>query len=489
MRKIAGMSPAERARLVGQLRKSAGAAVAAGAQLVPRPDALEASFVQEQLWFLHQLAPEQPSYNVSFSFRLRGPLDRDRLVSTVDGIVARHGVLRSRLVLRAGTLLQVPDVDMPSVELVDVPAAEADAWVRSMSRTPFVLGTGPLSRVALLRLADDDHLLVWIAHHSIMDGWSFGLLLDELCAGYAGAALPEVALQYTDVTAWQRERLSGGELAGVLDKWRSRLADAPSVAVPTDRPRPVAQTFDGSLVRFSVPADVAAGLASVADSCGATVFSTLLAAYQVLVARWCDAPGIVVGVPLSGRGRPELDKVVGPLANTLPIRADLPADAAFSAVLREVNGAVLDAIEGQDVPFTRLVELLEDGRDPSKNPLFQVLFNLGNLPQAAELITLGPDVELVPGAHPNGTIRMDLELTMEQAAGGLTGRLEYNTALFEAATAESLVSAYQRLLATIATSPDTMISALPGMVRPATPAPRPPASSRVRRSRSWADIL
>ncbi|MBP2703235.1 hypothetical protein JOL79_05400 [Microbispora sp. RL4-1S] len=491
LRKLAGLSGAERARLLGRLRRNAGVADAA-ARLEPRGGGgpAAASFVQEQLWFLHQLAPAQPSYNVSFSFRLSGPLDEARLLSVIDGIVARHDVLRARLVLRDGALTQVPDVELPPVEIVDLPdEAAVRERVLRLAREPFDLGAGPLTRIALLRLSPVEHLLVWVAHHCILDGWSFGLILDELRAGYQGETRPAPELRYADVAAWQRERLAAGEYAAPLARWRTRLEGAPSVTFPTDRPRPAAQTFAGAQVDFTVPDDVAAALTALADRSGVTLFSVLLAAYQALLARWSGAPSVVVGVPLAGRGRPELNGVMGPLANTLPVRADLPLDATFADVLARVHGSVLDALEDQDVPFARMVEQLAEGRDPSRNPLFQVLFNLGNLPQGADGVDLTPDLRLRPDAHPNGTVRMDAELTMESGAGGLGGRLEYATALYDPDTAAGLVDGFQRLLAAVAADPGVRVADLPGPP-PREPAPaRPVAARRARRSRMWAELL
>jgi hypothetical protein len=414
-------------------------------------------------------------------------------------------VLRARLVLDAGTLYQVSDRPGPTVEVLDLPDADdsqQQTHIRRLSRQPFDLETGPLTRITLLRLSATEHVLVWIAHHAILDGWSFGLILQELQTRYqaavTGAAKPASndALQYPDVAAWQRERLTGGEFDAPLARWRDRLAGADIGPIPTDHPRPPAQTFDGDLIRFAVPAQVTAELRALADRSGVTVFSAMLATFGVLTARQSGRPSAVVGVPLSGRGRPELDKVLGPLSNTLPIRLDLTPRLTFQQAVTAVNGAVLDAIGDQDVPFDRLVEQLSAGRDPSRNPIFDVLFNMGNLPQAAAGgLELGPGVQLSPSGQPNGTIRMDLELTMEDAAGSLHGRLEYNTALFEPTTAVQLVALYQRLLATLAEAPDTTVDALLGPdfgPRPATrtPAPaQPAASSRMRRGASWADSL
>ncbi|MGW4381385.1 condensation domain-containing protein [Kitasatospora sp. NPDC004531] len=499
MRRLAALSGPERAKLMGKLRRATGVAERPGARLERRDDPRPpASFVQQQLWFLHQLAPDQPAYNVSFSFRLLGPLRRDALRTALAGVLERHPVLRARLVLDDGTLRQLPDGVVPLlVEQQVADEAAAAAEVARMSREPFDLGTGPVSRTALLALGPEDHLLVWIAHHTVVDGWSFGLLLDELTAGYRaaldGGVLPVDATRplYPDVAAWQREREAAGEYTAAVERWRGRLAGVPQVTVPTDLPRPAAQTFAGALERFVVPPPVATALGALAERTGTTLFAVLLAGWQALVARTAGAADLVVGVPLSGRGRPELESVVGPLANTLPVRGRPAPDTPFEELLREVNGAVLDALEDQDVPFGRLVEQLVEGRDPSRNPVFQVLFNLGNLPGRADGGDLAPGVRLRPDAHPNGTVRMDLELTMEQAGGALSGRLEYNTALYRPDTARQLVAELQAVLAAVAADPAAPVRTLPVAPRTAPLAPRTPARpaapAPTRRSRAGAD--
>ncbi|WP_052503981.1 condensation domain-containing protein [Micromonospora haikouensis] len=513
MGRLAAMSEEDRARVLAKVRGAAGGPAGTGEPRLA-PGACPAgrgpaSFVQEQLWFVSQLAQGVPAYNVSFAFHLTGPLDADALLAAVRDVVRRHDVLRSRLVLADGRLVQeVTDAD-PRVPVRDLtgapdPQRAAQERVAALSRTAFDLAARPPLRLELLRISPTRHALAWIAHHTLVDGWSFGILLTELAGAYRARCagrepdLPEVRLQFRDVAHWQRERMTGPTLDRLLDRWQRRLAGPAPAELPTDRPRGAAQTFRGGMLRFDFGADAAAGVAAVADRLRVTPFAVLLGAYALVVAAYAGSDAAVVGAPLAGRGRPELDAVVGPFSNTLPLRVDLSGDPTGAEVLTRANDAMLDAVSGQDVPFSRLADAVRGDRDARRNPLFDVLFNLGNLPPGSDRADLGGQTRLEVRGCPNGTVRLDLELTAEHTPQALTGRLEYNADLFDEATAGALLDDVRLVVGQLAADPTTRRSALevPGARRRrlaaaaraagGDAAPLRPARTAARRTRAWS---
>ncbi|NBE83287.1 condensation domain-containing protein [Micromonospora rubida] len=512
MGRLASMSEDDRARVLAKVRSAAsGAAGAEEPRLTPGSCPAgrgPASFVQEQLWFVSQLAQGVPAYNVSFAFHLTGPVDADALGAAVRDVVRRHDVLRSRLVLADGRLTQeVTDADpeLPVRDLGDAPDPEraAEDRIAELSRTVFDLAARPPLRLELLRISPTRHALAWIAHHTLVDGWSFGVLLTELAAAYRARCagrepeLPEARLQFRDVARWQRERLAGPTLDRLLESWRKRLAGPVPAELPTDRPRGATQTFRGGMLRFDFGPAAAQGVAAVADRLRVTPFAVLLGAYALVVAAYAGSDAAVVGAPLAGRGRPELDGVVGPFSNTLPLRVDLAGDPTLAEVLTRANDAMLDGVAGQDVPFSKLAEAVRGDRDASRNPLFDVLFNLGNLPPGSDRADLGGRTRLEVRGCPNGTVRLDLELTAEHTAEALTGRLEFNADLFDEATAAALLDDVRLAVGQLAADPATRRSTLdlPGAHRRRVAAsaraaggaaPLRPARGASRRARSWS---
>jgi len=513
--RMASMSAEERSRFLANVRAAAtGSTVADEPRLAPGacPDGRgPASFVQEQLWFVSRLADGVPAYNVSFAFRLDGPLDADDLSGAVADVARRHDVLRTRLVVAGGRLGQEVTDQVPAVPLIDVSTADApdtaaEEQIGKLSRTVFELSAGPPLRLALIRVRDDRHVLVWIAHHALVDGWSFGIICTELATAYrarrAGrqADLPPVRLQFLDVAQWQRTRVAGALLQKLVAGWRDRLAGPAPRDLPTDHPRPDRQTFRGGMRRFDLGRPAAQAVTAAAESAGVTPFGVLLGAYALTLAAHAGGDAEVIGVPLAGRGRPELDGVVGPCSNTLPLRIDLAGDPTLAEVTVRANEAMLAAVSEQDVPFGKLAEAVLPDRDAGRNPLFGVLFNLGNLPPGSDRAELGPDTTMRVDGCPNGTVRLDLELTVEHGPEALTGRLEYNVDLFDAATADALVDDLRYVLEQIAARPDERRSAVrpPGaagrqmaarartLSRDSASAPRPVrTASAARRAKGW----
>ncbi|PPK63150.1 non-ribosomal peptide synthetase [Actinokineospora auranticolor] len=477
--RLARLSPEQRARVMATLRSTAAPSVPAERPLValPRDGApLPAAPVQEQFWFLHQIAPTQPTYTIPFSFTLTGELDVDVLVAVLAEVERRHEVLRASLVEHEGRIVHriAEPAEMPQLALVDLsglPTAErerrAEELIRQTVRTVFDPARGPLLRSVLIRFSATEHLLLWVAHHAIADGISLGVLANEIVGLYRqltdprAPELPEPAVQYADYATWQREWLSGRRREKLVGYWTELLSGVPALDLATDFPRPPRQTFDGATKWFRVPARLTGQLRALAEREGCTLFMLLLATYQVLLARHAGQDDFAVGVPVAGRGKPEVDALIGPFLNTVALRADLADDPAFTDLLARVRDAVLDGFGHQELPFGAVVEALKQRRDSSRNPVYQVMFGFGNTPISEERIPLGPGVSMIPRGITNGTARVELELVMEEDGDELTGRLEYNTALFGPTTADRLAERFVALLRGIAAAPATRVGALP----------------------------
>ncbi|HEY0737024.1 MAG TPA: amino acid adenylation domain-containing protein [Herpetosiphonaceae bacterium] len=426
----------------------------------------ELSFAQQRLWFLNQLEPDSPFYNVYAVVRLTGPLDVDALQRAVDAIVQRHEILRTIFPLVAGQAVQaiLPEstVVLAVVDLLD-PATLMQA-VRDEILRPFDLSQTPPLRARLLRLHDQDHVLILTLHHIITDGWAMKLFIRELTLFYhafttqATPAPPELPIQYADFAIWQRQHMQAKILEDQLAYWRAQLADLPTVDLPTDHPRPVVQTFRGARRTFAVPQAISARLAALAQAESATLFMTLLAAFDVLLARYSSQDEIVVGSPIAGRQRAESINLIGCFINTLILRADLSGNPSFRQLLGRVRQTCLGAYAHGDLPFEKLVEELHPARDLSHNPLFQIMFILQDNPASD-----GPQSEIALEALTieSETTLFDLTLSFTDTPAGLMGALEYNTDLFAATTAERLIGHLLLLLEHCSAAPDTRIDRLP----------------------------
>ena len=438
---------------------------------VQRDRPLPLSHAQQRLWFLDQLEPGSAEYNVPLALRLTGPIDIAALGAALDAIVARHELLRTRLVANPdGVAYQV--IDPPSGfglvlrDLSDEPdgLAAAVALAAADAATPFDLSTGPLLRGALFRLGSDDHVLNLCMHHVVSDEWSTGVFRRELAVLYGAfrrgepSPLEPLEVQYADFAVWQRDSLSRDVLEDQLAYWRDRLADAPVLNLPTDRPRPAVRSSAGALSHFQVPGPVAAGLQALSSQTGATMFMTLLSAFAFLLSRYADQDDIVVGTPIANRNRAETENLIGFFVNTLALRLDLSGDPTFTELISRVRDRALAAYAHQDLPFEQLVEVLQPERDRSRHPLFQVLFGVERVSETpvtleaanAELISIGAAVA-----------RFDLTLGLGVGAAGIDGHLEYSTSLFERATADRMVRNLLTILVAIAADPGRRLSELP----------------------------
>ncbi|GHF53719.1 amino acid adenylation domain-containing protein/non-ribosomal peptide synthase protein (TIGR01720 family) [Amycolatopsis bartoniae] len=423
----------------------------------PRGGPLPLSFAQQRLWFLDEFEPGSTEYVSPTALRLRGALDTGALDAALTALVARHESLRTTFDAVDGRGVQViGEPYQVHVPVTDLGAQELDAALREEVLRPFDLRTGPLLRARLFRLAPDEHVLTLVLHHIVTDGWSAGVLVDELSALYAGAELPELPIQYADFAVWQREVLDGDLLEDQLGYWREQLSDVPPLELPTDRPRPATRTTGGDWLDFDVPAPVAEGLRELAGSQDGTLFMTLAAACQVLLSRWSGQDDVAVGTVTSGRERPELERLIGFFVNTLVLRSTVDGALSFREFLSRVRETVLDAFAHQDVPFERVVDAVQPVRDPSRTPLFQVMVALQNIggQDSGGLL----DAEELP--LPAVTAAFDLLVQFEEHDGGLRGAINYNTGLFDRATIERVAGWLRLVLEAVAADPDRPLAEL-----------------------------
>jgi amino acid adenylation domain-containing protein len=435
------------------------------------------SFAQQRMWLLDRLEPGGTAYNLAFAWRLRGPLDAAVLERAVAEIVRRHEILRTRIEPRDGEPVQVVEPFRgPTLAIIDHPIPEPDREAEyqrlateEMAR-PFDLAAGPLLRASLVRGGDRDHLFLWSIHHVAGDGWSTGIFGRELKALYEAFAagrpspLPPLPVQYGDHAVRQRERLSGDALARETEWWKAQLAGAPALLdLPTDRPRPAVRSDRGETLAFELPPEVAGRVDALARAEGATPFMVLLAAFQVLLARWSGEDDVLVGTPIANRTTADVEGLIGYFANTLVLRGDLSGDPTFRALLARVREATLDAYDHQELPFEKLVEELNPERSLSHTPLFQVAFVLQNL-AAPSPITGQPmlgEARMEPVGRERSTAKFDLTLTLSQHGAHTFGHLEYAADLWDRATVERLLGHFAVLLEAALAAPDTRISDLP----------------------------
>nr|QEO74619.1 AMP-dependent synthetase and ligase [uncultured bacterium] len=440
---------------------------------VGREGELPLSFAQQRLWFLDQLEPGNPFYNIPGALRLTGALDPAALGESINEVVRRHEALRTTFESVQGQPRQIiaPELrlELPLVELRSTAETERGDEVMRLAaeeaQRPFDLAHGPLARARLLRTGEREHVLLFTVHHIVSDGWSMGVLFREVAESYqafsegARPALAELPIQYADFAVWQREWLRGAALDEQLDYWRGQLGGLPPLLkLPTDAPRPRLQTYHGATERFALPPEVVAELRRLARGEGVTLFMLLLAAFDVLLSRYTSQEDIAVGTPIANRTRPETEPLIGFFANTLALRTDLSGDPTFRELVARVREVCLGAYAHQDVPFEKLVEELQPERDLSHSPLFQVMFALQ---EGAGETLLPRGLEMRPLAVESGVAKFDLTLALSETGEGMSCALEYNTDLFGAATAHRMIGHWRRLLRGIAADPGARVSELP----------------------------
>ncbi|MBE2202016.1 MAG: amino acid adenylation domain-containing protein [Anaerolinea sp.] len=439
----------------------------------PRPGKLPLSFGQQRLWFLSQLEPDSPAYNIPGAVRLMGQLNIPALENSLAGVIDRHEILRTTITTAGDQPVQIiaPAVPshLPLVDLSQLPGPQREAEVRRLAAEdatrPFNLAQSPLLRATLLRLAPQEHVLLLTMHHIVSDGWSYGIFVEEMATFYETAvnhhplSLPELPIQYADYAIWQQQQWRSGQWDDQLAYWKKQLDHSqPILHLATDRPRSAVRSYRGASQSLTLPAALAGSLNTVSRQEGATLFMTLLAAFYVLLYRYTMQTDINIGTPIANRHRSEVEGLIGFFVNTLVMRMDLSGNPPFRDFLRRVSNMTVDAYANQDLPFEKLVDELSPRRDLSYSPLFQVMFILQNTPMP-ELALTG--LTLNPINIESGAAKFDLLLTMEETAKGLTGTLDYNLDLFDDATIGRLLTHYQMLLTAVVNNPNQPIDDIP----------------------------
>jgi amino acid adenylation domain-containing protein len=421
------------------------------------PRAYPLSFGQQRLWFLDKFAPGEPVYSIPVAFRLRGPLDLDALRAAADAVVARHASLRTTFPDQGGEPVQV--VAPGGIAAFEVTTAtDADAFALAEARRGFDLALGPLFRVTVGVLGTDDHVLVLNMHHIISDAWSLSVLLTELTAHYQGETLPELALQYPDFTTWQRERQRTDAARAQLDYWRTHLDGAPELlTLPTDRPRPAVQSYRGALRPVRLTDGFAESLETLARECGGTLFMALLAAFGAQLGRLAGQDDVVIGTPVAGRSDTDVERMIGFFVNSLPLRLSVAGDPTFAELVARAKEVTLGGLSNAEVPFERLVEVLQPQRSLGHAPLSQAQLILQNVPKL--------DLDL-PGVTSDGLLpdpgvsKMDITLVVEKVRDGLLLSVEYNTDLFDEATIERFTDNLVAFLTAATADPHRPLSTL-----------------------------
>ncbi|MGB8509396.1 MAG: amino acid adenylation domain-containing protein, partial [Pyrinomonadaceae bacterium] len=438
-------------------------------QSAPKDEPLPLSFAQQRLWFLDQFEPHSSLYNIISVIRLTGQLDVSALERSLNEIVRRHEVLRTVFTVVAGETRQVilpaESLKLEVHDLSGLPAPEREraalALASEEGRLPFDLSRPPLLRVALVRLAETEHIAVLTMHHIVSDGWSMGVLVREVAALYTAysrgeeSPLSELEVQYADYAVWQRGQLQGEALERELAYWRKQLEGAPAVLeLPTDRPRPAVQSFRGGRRQFTLSEGVSGRVSEVARGEGVTQFMLLLAAFDVMLSRYSGQQDILVGTGIANRNRVETESLIGFFLNSLVLRTDLSGDPSFRELLGRVREMTLGAYAHQNLPFEKLVEALRPERSLSRNPLFQVWFILQNAPMPSlnlPGLTLSP-VEVEPESS-----RFDLGMGLLDVHGTLGGWIEYNKDLFDESTIVSMAGHFEAVLDRAITEPATRL--------------------------------
>ena len=436
---------------------------------VPRDGPLRCSFAQEQFWLVDQLTPGSSAYNFSWPMRLEGRLDSDALGKAVAELVRRHEALRTRFIATDGQPMQIVEkTGTAALELVDLagepdPQESARRLIEEQTATPFDLARGPLLRVVLMRLGEQDHTLLIVVHHVVFDGVSKVVLYRELGECYDAFAAgrepspAELSIQYADYAEWQRSQLDPERLERELAHWREQLEGAPTaLELPTDRPRPAVSSLRGARHRQPLSSDLRGALDALARGEGATFFMAVLAAFEVLLYRYTGQEDLLVGTPVDTRTARELAPVIGPFINTVVVRGELSGSAGFRELLRGVQQRTVDALEHQELPFERLVATLAPERDLSRHPLFQALLALN--PAETGLRLEGVNVSDLDPAWSGA--RVDLFLILDDLPQGLEAIWEYSRDLFEPATIERMAGHFVRLLEEIVAHPDRPIDDL-----------------------------
>ncbi|MEO1349493.1 MAG: condensation domain-containing protein, partial [Cyanobacteria bacterium J06635_15] len=472
---IASLSPEKRELLIQRLKQKRGTLSPQTPKIRPQSresGAYPLSFAQQRLWFLEQLEPGNPFYNQPAAAYLTGTLNLAVLEQSLNEVGRRHGALRTTFSLIEEKPVQViqPTLNLrlPVIDLRELPQAKAESQVRHLvaeeGQRPFNLSAGPLLRGTLLQLDEAEYVLLLTMHHIISDGWSTGIFLRELAVLYEAfldkkpSPFPDLPVQYVDFAVWQRQWLQGDVLETQLAYWRQQLDDSPAVLqLPMAHSRPAIQTFRGANQSLKLSKDLTEALKALSREENATLFMTLLAAFKTLLYRYTGQSDILVGSPIANRNRSEIEGLIGFFVNTLVMRTDLGGSPSFRELLVRVRKVALDAYAHQDLPFEQVVNALQLQRDLSYTPLFQVLFEFGNVPMSALELS---ELKLRPLKAESGAAKFDLSLSMRESGQELIGNLEYSTDLFDTDAIARILSHFQTLLESIVANPDQRLEDL-----------------------------
>ena len=431
------------------------------------------SFSQERLWFIQQLQPDSSAYNVSLAFRLQGLLNISALEDSLNEIIQRHEALRTTFLASENQPVQVisPNLNLtlPVVDLQELSERERETQVFQLVKNeveqPFDLEQGSLLRFSLVQVREHEYVLLLSVHHIAFDGWSEGVLWRELTALYTAfstgkpSPLSKLPIQYADFAVWQRQWLQGQVIDTQLDYWKQQLAGSPPLLeLLTDRVRSPIQTNRGGIKHFQLNSHLTQKLKSLSEKSGATLFMTLLTSFVILLSRYSNQQDILVGSPIANRNRSEIESIIGFFVNILVLRTDVSGNPSFWELLQRVRQAAMEAYSHQDVPFEKVVEVLQPERNLSYSPLFQVMFILQNTPPGKLEL---PGLSLTRLEIENSTAKYDLTLSIIETEQGLSGSLEYNSYLFEQATITRMIGHFVTLLEGIVTNPQQSISQLP----------------------------
>lgn len=464
------LTPAKRALLEMRLRGNTPQRTAAQT-IEKRPEDSDSllSFAQQRLWFLHQMAPESAAYNMSAAFRLEGVLDLSALEEAFNGVVHRHEVLRTTYDETDGEPIPrinpVPREMLTILDLQSLNKSAQDIRVKLLAKEeaehPFDLKIVPLVRIRLLKLGELDHVLLVTLHHIVCDGWSIGIFVREIAELYdalisnRSSLLPKLPIQYADFAYWQRQQLQGKALEQQLEYWQQKLSNLPILDFPTDYPRSETPTYQGAFQSFISTEAITSRLKVLSTSSGATLFTTLLAIFSILLQRYTGQSDIVTGTVIANRNRAEIENLIGFFVNALPLRLDLRGNPTFQELLVRSKKVVQEAYDHQDLPFDRLVQDLRLPRDTSRNPVFQVSLDLDNTPQASatlrglQISSLELDID---------TTQFDLTVHFNEQDGKLNGLVAYNTTLFSSVRMQSLCKHLENLLEAVASDPGKRLS-------------------------------
>ena len=439
---------------------------------VERGGGLPLSFAQQRLWVLAQLEPHGTAYNIPIALRVFGALNLPVLEESINEVVHRHEMLRTTFGSVDGKAIQIPapslKVSLPVIDLQHLSLVEREEAVLRLAtadaQRSFELEYGPMLRMSLLKLGQDEHIALVTLHHIVSDAWSAHVLVREVTTLYTAFAagrpspLPPLPIQYADFASWQRQWLSGDVLEKELEYWKATLkGDLAVLALPTDHLRPAVQTFNGASISRPLPSELVRAINELSRKEGVTLFMALFAAWYLLLHRYTGQNDFLVGSPIANRTRQEVEDLIGFFVNTLVLRADLSHDPTVKEFLERVRTMCLDAYSHQDVPFEKLVEVLQPARDVSYSPLFQVMFDLQNAPVSDMDI---PGLRIMPVEIEQKTSKVDLSLSIQEGEQELTASIDYNTDLFDAPTIERMLAHFHTLLASMVAAPDARISTL-----------------------------